>query len=68
MNIKACMTGNSTEDTFSLDKSFISMTSYDCATDLAKEKSNFIITADVQLILEAVKFGRNILQNIRQFC
>ena len=61
MEVKTCFTGNSIGDSFALDQSFVSITTYDCATDFTKEKSNIILNSDLQLLLECVKFGRNIL-------
>jgi len=43
------------------------MTMQSCGTDFAKKVSDLIIDDDFSLILEAIKFGRNIYENLRKF-
>lgn len=45
----------------------VGLTTQDTGSDVTKKASDLIIDDDFQLILEAIKFGRNIYENIRKF-
>ena len=45
----------------------VGLTMQNCGTDVAKKRSDIILDKDFSLILEAIKFGRNIYENMRKF-
>ena len=45
----------------------VAMTMLKCGSDSVKNISDIIVDEDVLLIVDAMKFGRNIYENIRKF-
>ena len=50
-----------------MDQVQVGMTMKGSATDMAKKKSDLILESDFRLILDTIKFGRNVYENIRKF-
>ena len=64
---KTCFLGDSIGDCFAMDQVQVGMTMKGSATDMAKKKSDLILESDFRLILDTIKFGRNMYENIRKF-
>lgn len=64
---KTCFLGDSIGDCFAMDQVQVGMTMKGSATDMAKKKSDLILESDFRLILDTIKFGRNVYENIRKF-
>ena len=45
----------------------VALTMLNCGSDSVKIISDIIVDEDIHLIVDAMKFGRNIYENIRKF-
>ena len=62
-----CVSGDSIGDCFALIEADIGLTTKSSGTDVAKDTSDVEIADDLQMILECMKMGRNLFENIRKF-
>lgn len=67
MNKITCFSGNSVGDTFAIQESNVGLSMRKTANTFAQDHSDLLIKEDVQIILESMKFGRNIYENMRKF-
>lgn len=62
-----CFSGDNIGESFAMEAADVGMTMKNSGTDIAKQKGNIIVEDDFQLVLEAIKLGRNIYENLRKF-
>ena len=67
MNKITCFSGYSTGDSFAIQESNVGLSMRKTANTFAQDHSDLLIKEDVQRILESMKFGRNIYENMRKF-
>ena len=61
-----CFSGDSIGDCIAMSEANISMTMQDSGTDVAKKTCDLVLK-DFELILDAIKLGRNIDESMRKF-
>jgi Ca2+-transporting ATPase len=67
MNKITCISADSIGDSFALEQADVGMTMKNVGSQGSKSMSDLIIDDDIQILLDSIKFGRNIFENIRKF-
>lgn len=62
-----CISGNNIGESFCMLEADVAMTMLKCSSDSVKNICDIIVDEDILLIVDAMKFGRNIYENVRKF-
>ena len=62
-----CISGSNIGESFCMMEADVALTMLKCGSDSVKIISDIIVDDDVHNIVDAMKFGRNIYENIRKF-
>lgn len=62
-----CITGDSIGESFSMRESDVGLTMLNSGSDVAKNIGDLILGGDFRILLDTMKLGRNIFENVRKF-
>lgn len=67
MKLTNCHSGLTNDDCVAMSEASVCLTMKEGSTDVTKKNSDLVLDGDFQLILEAIKLGRNMHENLRKF-
>lgn len=67
LNMVTCFSGDNIGDSFAMEESDVGLTMKYSGSGIAKKRADLIVDDDFRLILETIKLGRNMYENMRKF-
>lgn len=62
-----CITGDSIGESFAMKEANVGLTMKNSGTDFSKSACDIILNDNLRIIIECMKYGRNLVENVRRF-